>query len=264
MSPQLTGSHRRCPHQGSLSDLSGQFPRESRGEIGEDPGPSQIDQTLHGAPPKPREDVHRAETPGRSGFRRHDGSDATPPASQKKSIPNRSSGSGDPPAKSSNFGHRLGHRLDVGIQLGPENEPTIRASAFNRRTRSKPDNRSRSTDDRITANNRPGGNRLQISRQPTVVIPLRIEKIEIRRQNLSIEHTFEITTYPRQIPYPRRPIRGISSMPLRPPRPPATRRSPRPNNPTPPAPHRCPPPASVARDAPRKVFPTSRWASPEC
>ena len=49
-------------------------------------------------------------------------------------------------------------------------------------------------------------NRLQISRQPVIAIGIRIEKIQIGRQHLGIEHTFDTTTRPRQIPYLRRPI----------------------------------------------------------
>ncbi len=179
----------------------------------------------------------------------------------EEAVSNRSCGSGS--SGKYQPGHRFGHGLDVGIHPGLKmsHHPSISLQQPHPVVTGQPIPIDRGQDHRQQQTR---WNRLQISRQPMVVIPLRIEKIEIRRQNLSIEHTFETTTYPRQIPYPRRPIRGISSMPLRPPRPPATRRSPRPNNPTPPAPHRCPPPASVARDAPRKVFPTSRWASPEC
>jgi hypothetical protein len=39
-----------------------------------------------------------------------------------------------------------------------------------------------------------------------IVIEIRTGKIQIGRQNLGIEHTFDTTILLRQIPYPRRPI----------------------------------------------------------
>ena len=155
MGSQLTGGHRRRPHQGSLGDFSGQFLGEGQGQIARGSGPEPGRSTRHGAPPRPRVDVHRAENASSTWISADRRVSDNAAWTSEEAVSKMSCRVGN--LRIVQLGDRLRYRLDVGIQPGPENEPPSEHQPSSRRTRSNPDNRSRSTEDRITPSSRPGG-----------------------------------------------------------------------------------------------------------